>query len=137
MVQPSNTITTAQFAAKFKSKREIYLCQRSNGKPGKKLGKTTGWIHRTSLKRAGVKHVTGCTYLRVDDQGLHVSVDGQPRLLEVDTVVVCAGQLSRRDLLAPLTDAGISVQVIGGADKASGLDAKRAIDQGTRVAAAL
>ncbi|KRG75130.1 2,4-dienoyl-CoA reductase [Stenotrophomonas ginsengisoli] len=117
--------------------RQVWLLQRSPGKPGKKLGKTTGWIHRAALKARQVKMIGGVEYLGVDDAGLHVRVDGSEQLLAVDTVVICAGQESRRELLAPLQQAGRPVHVIGGADLAAELDAKRAIDQGSRLAAAL
>jgi 2,4-dienoyl-CoA reductase (NADPH2) len=115
--------------------RDVTLCQRSAGKPGAKLGKTTGWIHRATLQKLGVKALSGVTYQRVDDAGLHVLIDGRSLVLEVDTVVVCAGQEPNRSLEASL--AGMNVVRIGGADVASELDARRAIDQGTRVAAAL
>ncbi|HEY0334425.1 MAG TPA: NADPH-dependent 2,4-dienoyl-CoA reductase [Stenotrophomonas sp.] len=117
--------------------REVWLLQRSPGRPGARLGKTTGWIHRTTLKAKGVHMLGGVEYLRVDDQGLHIRVDGVEQTLPVGTVVVCAGQEPRRDLLGPLRDAGRAVHVIGGADVASELDAKRAIDQGSRLAATL
>ncbi|MDR5894132.1 NADPH-dependent 2,4-dienoyl-CoA reductase [Halomonas mongoliensis] len=117
--------------------RRVFLLQRKASKPGKGLGKTTGWVHRASLKQRGVETLAGCEYLGVDDAGLHLRVGGEPRLLEVDSVVVCAGQEPVRDLLAPLQAAGVEVHLIGGADEAAELDAKRAIDQGTRVAAAL
>ena len=117
--------------------RQVWLLQRSPGKPGKKLGKTTGWIHRAALKARQVKMIGGVEYLGVDDAGLHVRVDGSEQLLAVDTAVICAGQESRRELLAPLQQAGRPVHVIGGADLAAELDAKRAIDQGSRLAAAL
>ena len=117
--------------------RRVFLLQRKASKPGKGLGKTTGWVHRASLKQRGVETLAGCEYLGVDDAGLHLRVGGEPRLLEVDSVVVCAGQEPVRDLLAPLQAAGVEVHLIGGADEAAELDAKRAIDQGTRVAATL
>ncbi|WP_133501622.1 FAD-dependent oxidoreductase [Cognatilysobacter terrigena] len=117
--------------------RTIWLLQRTAGKPGARLGKTTGWIHRASLKARDVQAFGGVQYVRFDDAGFHVTVDGQPRTLEVDNVVVCAGQLSNNPLEAPLRAAGRDVQVIGGADVAAELDAKRAIAQGSRVAAAL
>ena len=117
--------------------RKITLCQRSAGKLGAKLGKTTGWVHRASMKKLGVEELAEVQYDKVDDRGLHVKVAGVPRVIEVDHVVVCAGQLSRRDLEAPLRSAGLEVHVIGGAELAAELDAKRAIDQGARLAAAL
>ena len=117
--------------------RKVWLLQRSPGKPGARLGKTTGWIHRATLKAKGVTMLGGVTYLGVDDAGLRIRVDGQVQLLPVSHVVVCAGQEPRRDLHAALQAAGINAQLIGGADVAAELDAKRAIDQGSRVAAAL
>ncbi|WP_043528064.1 NADPH-dependent 2,4-dienoyl-CoA reductase [Litchfieldella xinjiangensis] len=117
--------------------REVYLLQRKTSKPGKGLGKTTGWVHRASLKHRGVETLAGCEYLGIDDEGLHLSVNGESRRLEVDSVVICAGQESVRDLLEPLHEANVEVHVIGGADEAAELDAKRAIEQGTRIAAAL
>ncbi|MCO4772162.1 MAG: NADPH-dependent 2,4-dienoyl-CoA reductase [Deltaproteobacteria bacterium] len=117
--------------------RQITLCQRREGKLGAGLGKTTGWIHRQSLKKRGVRMVGGVKYLKVDDMGLHIEVRGEPEVLVVDNVVICAGQVPARDLLDPLRASGMSVHLIGGAEEASELDAKRAIDQGTRLAAAL
>ncbi|WP_235039869.1 NADPH-dependent 2,4-dienoyl-CoA reductase [Vreelandella profundi] len=117
--------------------RDIVMLQRKTSKPGKSLGKTTGWVHRASLKQRGVKILTGCEYLNIDDAGLHIRRDGVDQLLAVDSVVVCAGQESVRDLLTPLEQAGMAVHIIGGADEASELDAKRAIEQGTRLAALL
>ncbi|PZU27152.1 MAG: NADPH-dependent 2,4-dienoyl-CoA reductase [Stenotrophomonas sp.] len=117
--------------------RKAWLLQRSPGKPGAKLGKTTGWIHRATLKAKGVKMLGGVEYLGVDDSGLRIRVDGQEQLLDVGTVVICAGQEPRRELADALQATGRSVHVIGGADVAAELDAKRAIDQGSRLAAAL
>ncbi|GDX79262.1 NADPH-dependent 2,4-dienoyl-CoA reductase [Deltaproteobacteria bacterium] len=117
--------------------REITMLQRSSAKGGGRLGKTTGWIHRASLRKRGVTLLTEVTYDRVDDAGLHVTIGGQPRVLAVDTVVVCAGQVSRSELAAPLREAGLVVHVIGGAEEAAELDAKRAIAQGAQVAAGL
>lgn len=117
--------------------RDIVMLQRKASKPGKYLGKTTGWVHRASLKQRGVKTLTGCEYLKIDDEGLHIRRDGADQVLAVDSIVVCAGQESVRDLLAPLERAGKAVHIIGGADEASELDAKRAIEQGTRLAAGL
>lgn len=115
--------------------REIYLLQRSEGKLGARLGKTTGWIHRASLRKKQVKMFANVTYEKIDDQGLHIQLNGSPKLLEVDHVVVCAGQVSVKDLYQPLLEAGMRVHIIGGADEARELDAKRAIDQGARLAA--
>ncbi|XKE46305.1 NADPH-dependent 2,4-dienoyl-CoA reductase [Halomonas organivorans] len=117
--------------------RRVTLLQRKASKPGKGLGVTTGWVHRASLRHRGVEALAGCEYMGIDDAGLHIRIDGEPRLLEVDSVVICAGQESVRDWLEPLREAGVSVHIIGGADEAAELDAKRAIDQGTRLAAAL
>ncbi|WP_027080614.1 NADPH-dependent 2,4-dienoyl-CoA reductase [Luteimonas mephitis] len=119
------------------SPRQLWLLQRSPGRPGARLGKTTGWIHRATLKAKGVRMLGGVEYLGVDDDGLRVRIDGTEQRLAVDHVVICAGQESRRDLLAPLQAASIAVQVIGGADVAAELDAKRAIAQAAQVAAAL
>ena len=117
--------------------REVSLLQRSPGRPGARLGKTTGWIHRATLKGKRVQMLGGITYERIDDEGLHIRVGGESRRLPVDHVVICAGQEPRRDLVAPLRDAGREVHLIGGADVAAELDAKRAIDTGSRLAAAL
>ncbi|MFD8750283.1 FAD-dependent oxidoreductase [Kitasatospora sp. NPDC059577] len=117
--------------------RSVHLLQRKAGKVGAGLGKTTGWIHRTELKHRGVVMVPGVTYDLIDDAGLHITVDGESRLLPVDTVVLCTGQEPRRDLYEALHERGLSVHVIGGADVAAELDAKRAIKQGTELAAAL
>ncbi len=117
--------------------REVHLLQRKTSKPGAGLGKTTGWIHRTSLKNFGVQMLSGVSYERIDDQGLHIRVGEETRCLAVDNVVICAGQVPNRALADRLKTAGVSVHLIGGADVAAELDAKRAIDQGTRVAAAL
>lgn len=117
--------------------REVYLLQRKKSKVGKNLGKTTGWIHRTSLKHRDVKMINGVTYEKIDDQGLHVLIGDEPRILDVDTVIVCAGQEPLRELQDGLETAGLNVHLIGGADVASELDAKRAINQGARLAAEL
>ena len=101
---------------------------------GARLGKTTGWIHRSTLKAKGVIAISGVEYLRVDDAGLHIRVDGVEQLLPVDHVVVCAGQEPLRVLVDPLVAAGRKPHVIGGADIAAELDAKRAISQGSRLA---
>jgi len=117
--------------------RQVYLLQRKSAKVGDGLAKTTGWIRRTLLKKRGVAMISGVDYQRIDDAGLHITVDGEAKTLAVDTIVVCAGQEPCRDLQEPLAAAGIPVTLIGGADVAAELDAKRAIDQGTRVAADL
>ncbi|MNN14391.1 2,4-dienoyl-CoA reductase [NADPH] [compost metagenome] len=117
--------------------RKVWLLQRSPGKPGARLGKTTGWIHRATLKAKAVTMLGGVEYLGVDDSGLRIRIDGQEQLLDVGNVVICAGQEPRRELADALLAAGRSVHIIGGADVAAELDAKRAIDQGSRLAAAL
>ncbi|MGM0362728.1 FAD-dependent oxidoreductase [Streptomyces griseoaurantiacus] len=117
--------------------RTVHLLQRRTTKVGAGLGKTTGWIHRTELRQRGVTMVPGVTYRRIDDAGLHLSVDGADRVLEVDTIVLCTGQEPRRDLYEALLAAGRTAHLIGGADVAAELDAKRAIRQGTELAAAL
>ena len=119
------------------SEREVWLLQRTPGTPGKRLNKTTGWVHRAALKMKGVKMLGGVDYQRIDDAGLHIEIDGVPQTLAVDNVVVCAGQEPRRDLHPELTAAGIDVHLIGGADVAAELDAKRAIAQGTHLACRL
>ncbi len=117
--------------------RKVWLLQRSPGKPGAKLGKTTGWIHRATLKAKAVTMLGGVEYLGVDDNGLRIRIDGQEQLLDVGNVVVCAGQEPQRELADALLAAGRNVHIIGGADVAAELDAKRAIDQGSRLAATL
>lgn len=109
--------------------REIYLLQRKSSKLGEGLGKTTGWIHRASLKQAGVQMLAGVEYLRVDDQGLHILERGQARCLAVDHIIICAGQEPLRDLEVGLIQAGKIVHVIGGAHEARELDAKRAMEE--------
>ncbi len=115
--------------------RQLYLLQRKPTPPGRDLGKTTGWIHRTSLKKSGVRMIPGVTYERIDDAGLHVSTAAGPMLIEVDNVVICAGQEPERSLEGPLRAAGRQPHLIGGARFAAELDAKRAIDEGARLAA--
>jgi 2,4-dienoyl-CoA reductase (NADPH2) len=120
--------------------REITMLQRKTTKLGKGLGKTTGWIHRASLTMRDVKMVAGVNYERIDERGLHISFGEareNPQVIEADTIVLCAGQLSERSLADALEERGTQVHVIGGADVAAELDAKRAINQGTRLAAAL
>jgi len=124
-------------AAPPESAREIWLLQRKPGKPGKTLGKTTGWIHRLSLRHRGVHMLGNVSYLKIDDSGLHVSIDGNEQLLEVDHVVICAGQVSNRDLADELEAQGLPCHVIGGAKKATELDAKYAIREGSELAAKL
>lgn len=116
------------------SPREVYLLQRKTTRVGKGLGKTTGWIHRAGLAMKGVRMMPGCDYSHIDDQGLHITVGGDPQVLDVDTIIVCAGQDPLRDLVDGLD---LPHHLIGGADEAGELDAKRAINQGTRLAAAM
>ncbi|MFF1711319.1 FAD-dependent oxidoreductase [Streptomyces sp. NPDC058268] len=117
--------------------RSVHLLQRKTSKVGQGLGKTTGWIHRTELRHRGVTMVPGASYDLIDDAGLHITVDGQSTVIPVDTVVLCSGQDPRRDLYEELLAGGHSAHLIGGADVAAELDAKRAIKQGTELAAAL
>ncbi|GMF45217.1 unnamed protein product [Phytophthora fragariaefolia] len=118
--------------------REVYIMQRKKTKHGKDLGKTTGWIHRLSLKHRDVKMIGGVSYDKVDDAGLHYTdKKGQKQVLDVDNVIVCAGQVPLRELEKPLQEKGVTVFRIGGADEAGELDAKRAIDQGARLAATI
>ena len=119
------------------SPREIFMFKRSKGKFGGNLGKTTGWIHRSTLKKKKVQFIGEVSYTKIDDQGLHYIQNEESKILEVDNVVICAGQTPFKELYQPLLDAGKNVHVIGGADFASELDAKRAIDQGARLAAIL
>ncbi|MFE2148204.1 FAD-dependent oxidoreductase, partial [Streptomyces sp. NPDC059456] len=117
--------------------RQVHLLQRKTTKVGAGLGTTTGWIHRAELKHRGVVSVAGATYDRIDDEGLHITVGGEQRLVPADTVVLCTGQEPRRDLYEALLAAGARPHLIGGADVAAELDAKRAIRQGTELAATL
>lgn len=119
------------------SPRQVYLLQRKKSKVGEGLGKTTGWIHRESLKMKRVEMIPGVSYDGIDDAGLHITVAGEHKLLEVDNVIVCAGQEPLRELHQPLLDMGKTVHLIGGADVAAELDAKRAIAQGAGLAASI
>lgn len=119
------------------SDREVFLLQRKTSKVGKGLGKTTGWIHRSSLANHNVQMINGVTYEKIDDDGLHITVGDKPMLLVVDNIIVCAGQMPFRELEDSLLDAGMKVHVIGGADVAAELDAKRAIRQGAELAAVI
>ena len=116
------------------SPREVYLLQRKTTRVGKGLGKTTGWIHRAGLAMKGVRMMPGCDYSHIDDQGLHITVGDEPQVLDVDSIIVCAGQDPLRELV---DDLNLPHHLIGGADEAGELDAKRAINQGTRLAAAM
>ena len=124
-------------AAPEQPARQIWLLQRSEGRPGARLNKTTGWVHRATLKNKQVAMLGGVSYDRFDDAGLHITVDSQSQVLPVDNVVICAGQEPLRELADALLAAGITPHVIGGADVAAELDAKRAIAQGTRLASTL
>ncbi len=120
--------------------REVFLLQRKESSVGKNLGKTSGWVHRATLKMKDVTMIPGCSYDQIDDQGLHITVKGEKKVLDVDNVIICAGQTSNRSLADELLEKGaekqgMKVHVIGGADLAAELDAKRAINQGARLAA--
>jgi len=115
--------------------REVFLLQRKADALGKTLGRTTGWTHRLTLQRRGVQMIGGVEYLKIDDAGLHTRVNGQERLFAVDTVIVCAGQTPLRRLYDELHQAGMKAHLVGGAYEAAELDAKRAIDQASRLAA--
>lgn len=116
------------------SSREVVMLQRTKGKVGEKLGKTTGWIHRTTLKNKGVKTISGVEYLKIDGDGLHILRDKMPEIIQCDTIVVCAGQISLKELESITQAKGIKTHVIGGAFEAGELDAKKAIDQAVRLA---
>ena len=118
--------------------REVFLLQRKKSKVGDGLGKTTGWIHRTGLKNKNVQMLNSVEYVQIDDAGLHIRIaGGEQQVLPVDTVIVCAGQDPLRELQEGLESAGQRVHLVGGADVAAELDAKRAINQGSRLAAEL
>ena len=119
------------------SPREIFMFKRSKGKFGGKLGKTTGWIHRSTLKKKNIQFINEVQYIKIDDLGLHYIQNKEQKILEVDNIIICAGQVPLKDLFVPLEEKGMKVHVIGGADFASELDAKRAINQGCRLAAEL
>jgi len=119
------------------SARDIWLLQRKAGKPGKTLGKTTGWIHRLSLRHRGVNMLGNVSYEKIDDFGLHININGKQQLLEVDHVVICAGQVSNRDLADALEEQDLPYHIIGGAERAAELDAKYAIREGSELAARL
>jgi 2,4-dienoyl-CoA reductase (NADPH2) len=116
------------------SPREVVMLQRTKGKVGEKLGKTTGWIHRTTLKNKGVKTISGVEYIKIDNEGLHILRDKKPEIIPCDTIVVCAGQISLKELESITQAKGIKTHVIGGAFEAGELDAKKAIDQAVRLA---
>ena len=118
------------------AKRTIYLLQRKPTRPGTTLGLTTGWAHRAALLAHGVQMRAGVNYERIDDRGLHISTDRGPEVLDVDSIVICAGQESRTELLAGLPSA-LRVRVIGGALRAAEIDAERAIREGAELASRL
>jgi len=120
-----------------RSEREVILMQRKAEALGKTLGRTTGWTHRMVLNRRGVRMINGVEYLKVDDAGLHTRINNEPQLFEVDTVIVCAGQTPLRGLYDELQAAGIKATLVGGAFEAAELDAKRAINQASTLAAAV
>ena len=120
-----------------RSAREITMIQRKESRVGAGLGKTTGWTHRLSLARRGINMINGASYDRVDDAGLHITVNNKPILLEVDSVILCAGQLPKRDLYDGLAQLSLSAELIGGAFEARELDAKAAIKQASEMAAAI
>ena len=120
-----------------KAPREVFLLQRSKGKLGEGLGKTTGWIHRSALKMKKVKMISEVGYHKVDDAGLHITVRGVPQILEVDNVVICAGQVSNNQLYTKLKENFNAVHLIGGALEAGDLDATRAIAQGVKLGISL
>ncbi|WP_250463816.1 NADPH-dependent 2,4-dienoyl-CoA reductase [Microbulbifer litoralis] len=124
-------------AAPVSAPRQVTLLQRKTSKVGAGLGKTTGWIHRTSLKHRNVQMVPGASYEKIDDSGLHLRIGDETRLLEVDNIVICAGQEPARALYNTLQELEVKTHLIGGADEAAELDAKRAIDQGSRLAATI
>jgi 2,4-dienoyl-CoA reductase (NADPH2) len=117
------------------SPREIFMFKRSKGKFGGNLGKTTGWIHRSTLKKKKVQFINEVQYTKIDDEGLHYTQNGEAKVLAVDNVIICAGQVPFAALVVPLEEKGIKVHVVGGADVAAELDAKRAINQASRIAA--
>jgi 2,4-dienoyl-CoA reductase (NADPH2) len=122
---------------KITSPREVFLLQRSNGKMGERLGKTTGWIHRAALKKKKVQMISDVTYQKIDDEGLHILINGTPQVLEVDNVVICAGQVSNNSLFTALKAKNLNVHLIGGALQAGEVDAKRAIEEGVKLGIAL
>lgn len=117
--------------------REVYLLKRSTGKHGATLGKTTGWIHKASLVANNVQMISDVTYQKIDDDGLHIVVKGEARILPVDNVIICAGQEPSSALYQELLDEGLQPTLIGGADEAAELDAKRAIHQACHLASVL
>jgi len=118
-----------------RSKREITMIQRKDSKVGAGLGKTTGWTHRLSLARRGINMINGASYDRIDDAGLHITVNNKPILIEADTIIICAGQDPKRDLYELLIAEGLAAELVGGAFEAKELDAKAAIKQASEMAA--
>jgi 2,4-dienoyl-CoA reductase (NADPH2) len=127
----------AEGPADRQARRQVTMLQRKSAKMGAGLGKTTGWIHRATLKKRGVNMINGLRYDAIDDAGLHIVKNGERQTIPAETIIVCAGQEPLRTLADALDDQDLTVHVIGGADQASELDAKRAIDQGVRLAAAI
>jgi 2,4-dienoyl-CoA reductase (NADPH2) len=117
----------------------VFLLQRKDSRLGSSLGKTSGWVHRAAIDAKGVEKIAGVHYDKIDDAGLHIRIGDDPktRILNVDHIVICAGQNPQRELYDELVAAGVSTHLIGGADIAAELDAKRAIKQGTELAAQL
>jgi len=132
--QQAGALNTEKLFNKVATKRDITLLQRKTSKVGNGLGKTSGWVHRANLTKHGVKMVPGVNYKLISDKGLLIEVNGKEQLLEVDNVIICAGQESNRDLQQALESGGITVHLIGGANVASELDAKRAIRQAAELA---
>ncbi len=132
--QQSGALLNKQDVPKHEPTRNITLLQRKTTKVGKGLGKTSGWVHRANLVKQGVNMVAGASYKAITDKGLVIEVDGKEQLLEVDNIIICAGQESNRDLQQALVDGGLPVHLIGGANVASELDAKRAIRQAAELA---
>lgn len=133
-VKQPGGLTSAQLHV---SERHITILQRKHARIGAGLGKTTGWIHRLELKHRGVKMLSGVQYERIDDAGLHIRINNEPMLLDVENIIICAGQEENHDLYDSLRQAGQSVHLLGGAYKAIELDAKQAIEQATRLACVL
>lgn len=117
--------------------RSVVMLQRTDSRPGKSLGLTTGWVVRAELKSRGVRNITGASYTKIDSSGVHIMIGGEEKLIEADTIIVCAGQESDNDLFEALKSRNVSATVIGGAEKSAGLDALRAIKQGTETALSL
>jgi len=132
--QQNGALMNKEDVPKHIPERDITLLQRKTTKVGKGLGKTSGWVHRANLVKHGVKMVAGASYKAITDKGLIIEIDGKEQFLEVDNIIICAGQESNRDLQQALIDGGLPVHLIGGANVASELDAKRAIRQAAELA---